>query len=122
MFYQNETDLIFKVKSSKNAFLKIFIFGETEAFQLYPNDNEPSYLLNANQQYSFPSETMEYELYTDKKSEVHRMVMVFMKEDIPYTNDVEYKKIIDWLFSIPPDMRVIKSFGFSVVQEDKMKE
>jgi len=45
-----------------------------------------------------------------------------MKEDIPYTNDVEYKKIIDWIFSIPPDMRIIKSFGFSVVNEDKMKE
>ena len=65
---------------------------------------------------------MDYTLVSNKKSEIHRMVMVFMKEDIPYTNDVEYKKIIDWIFSIPPDMRVIKSFGFSVVNEDKMKE
>ena len=50
------------------------------------------------------------------------MVMVFMKEDVPYTKEVEYKEIIDWIFSIPPDMRSIKSFGFSVVQEDKLKE
>jgi len=122
MFYPNETDLMFKVKPSKNAYLKVFIFGETEAFQLFPNEQEQSFLLHANQQYHFPSEFMEYELYTDKKSEIHRMVMVLMKEDIPYTNDVEYKKIIDWIFSIPPDMRVIKSFGFSVVNEKKMQE
>ncbi len=120
-FYPNETDLIFKVKSSKDAFLKIFLFGEAEAFRMFPNEREPSYLLSANKQYNFPSETMEYELYTEKKSEVHRLIMVFMKEDIPYTNNVEYKKIVDWIFSIPPDIRVIKSFGFSVVKEDKMK-
>ena len=122
MFSPNETNLIFKVKPSKNAYLKVFIFGETEAFQLFPNDVESSYLLHANKQYNFPSKITEYELYADKKSEIHRMVMVFMKEDIPYTNDIDYKKIIDWVFSIPPDMRVIKSFGFSVVKEDKMKE
>lgn len=122
MFYPSETNMMFKVKPSKDSYLKIFIFGESEAFQLFPNEEEESYMLNANKQYNFPSELMEYELYTDKKSEIHRMVMVFMKEDIPYTYDVEYKKIVDWLFSIPPDMRVIKSFAFSVVNEDKMEE
>lgn len=122
MFYPNETNLMFKVEPSKDAFVKIFIFSESEAFQLFPSEHEASYLLNANTQYHFPSEMMDYTLYTNKKSEIHRMVMVFMKEDIPYTGDVEYKKIIDWIFSIPPDIRVIKSFGFSVVNEDKMKE
>lgn len=122
MFYPSETNLMFNVKPSKDSYLKIFILSESEAFQLFPNDQESSFLLNANTQYNFPSELMEYELYTDKKSEVHRMIMVFMKEDIPYTNKVEYKKIIDWIFSIPPDIRVIKSFGFSVVKENKMKE
>ncbi|MFP4022905.1 MAG: DUF4384 domain-containing protein [Thiohalospira sp.] len=122
MFYPNDSNLKFKIKPSKDSFVKIFIFSETDAFQLFPNEYEPSYLLKANQQYFFPSELMDYTLYTSKKSEIHRMVMVFMKEDIPYTRDVEYKSIIDWIFSIPPDMRVIKSFGFSVVNEDKMKD
>ncbi len=122
MFYPNNTGLKFLLKPSKDAYVKIFIFSETESFQLFPGKYESSYLLKANQQHHFPSETMDYTLYSDKKSEIHRMVMVFMKEDIPYTNDVEYKKIIDWIFSIPPDMRIIKSFGFSVVNEDKMKE
>jgi len=122
MFYPSGSDLLFKIKSSKDTYLKIFIFGESDAFQLFPNEQESSFLLKANQMYSFPSETMEYELYTNKKSEVHRMVMVFMKDDIPYTNDIEYKKIIDWIFSIPPDMRIIKTKTFSVVQEKKITE
>ncbi|MFO7827785.1 MAG: hypothetical protein R6V23_04115 [Bacteroidales bacterium] len=122
MFYPNNSDLKFKIKPSKDTYVKIFIFSETDAFQLFPNDYETSYLLKGNNQYFFPSELMDYTLYTDKKSEIHRMIMVFMKEDIPYTRDVEYKNIIDWIFSIPPDMRVIKSFGFSVVNEDKMKD
>lgn len=122
MFYPNDSDLKFKIKPSKDAYVKIFIFSETDAFQLFPNNYETSYLMKGNSQYFFPSELMDYTLYTDKKSEIHRMVMVFMKEDIPYTRDVEYKSIIDWIFSIPPDMRVIKSFGFSVVNEDKMKD
>ncbi len=122
MFYQNEENLIFTIKPSKDTYLKIFIFGESEAFQLFPSEYEPSYLLKEGQQHKFPSETIDYTLFTHKKSEIHRMVMVFMKEDIPYTKEVEYKEIIDWIFSIPPDMRAIKSFGFSVVQEDKMKD
>lgn len=122
MFYQNETGLVFKIKPSKDTYVKIFLLSETEAFQLFPNNYENSYLLKANTEYKFPSETMDYTLETNKKSEMHRMIMVFMKEDIPYTNDVEYKKIIDWIFSIPPNARVIKSFGFSVVNEKKMKE
>ena len=122
MFYPNETNLIFDVKTSKDAYVKIFIFSETEAYQLFPNDYEMSYLLKANIINRFPSNTLDYTLFTEKKAEVHRMIMVFMKEDIPFTDDVEYKKIIDWIFSIPPNMRVIKSFGFSVVNEDKMKE
>ncbi|MEE4197524.1 MAG: DUF4384 domain-containing protein [Bacteroidales bacterium] len=122
MFYANGTNLKFKVKPSKDGYVIIFIFSESDAFQLFPNEYEPSYLLQANQSYFFPSELMDYTLYTDKKSEIHRMVMVFMKENIPYTREVKYKNIVDWIFSIPPDMRVIKSFGFSVVNEDKMKD
>jgi hypothetical protein len=50
------------------------------------------------------------------------MIMVYTKNKIPYTGRIEYEEIIDWVFSIPPDMRVIKSFGFNVVKENKMVE
>lgn len=124
MFYQNGQPLKFSIKPSKDCFVKIFIVSnnENESFLLYPNEYEPNSLLKANQEYEFPrSIIFDYLLETNKKSEVHRAIMVFTKKDVPYTKDVEFKSIIDWIFTIPPDMRLIKSFGFSVVNEDKMK-
>jgi len=122
MFYQNDTKLIFKVKPSKDAYVNMFIFNETEAYHLFPNELENPMILKKNIQYIFPTYKVDYILETSKKSEAHRMIMVFSKEEMPYTDVIEYKKIIDWIFTIPPDMRVIKSYGFNVVNEDKLTE
>jgi hypothetical protein len=122
MFYPNETKLIFRVKPTKDSYANMFIFNETEAYQGFPSTYENSFLLEAKTEYNFPTESVNYILYTDKKSEAHRMILVFTKEEIPYTGEIEYKQIIDWIFSIPPDMRVIESFTFNVVQENKISE
>ena len=122
MYYPSETNLIFRVKSTKDAYVNIFLFNETEAYQLFPSKYESSFLLKKNMEYNFPTELVDYILYTNKKSEAHRMIMVFTKEKITYTGAIEYKQIIDWIFSIPPDMRIIKSFSFNVVKENKIIE
>lgn len=119
-FYTNEAQLNFKLKTTKNAYVNIFVFNEDEAYLLFPSEYEKSFLLQSNIEYSFPTHAAEYILFTKKKSEVHRMIMVFTKEEISYTGEISYKEIIDWIFSIPPDIRMIKSFGFTVVQEDKL--
>ena len=119
-YYPNETKLIFRVKSTKDAYANMFLFNETEAYQMFPSKYENSFILNKDTEYNFPTDAVDYILYTDKKTEPHRLIMVFTKQEIPYTGEIEYKQIIDWIFSIPPDMRIIKSFSFSVVQENKM--
>ena len=116
-FYNNNSKLTFKVKPSKDSFVNIFIFNEQEAYILFPNDYEQSYLLKANYEHTFPSYKVDYWLDTQKETEAHRMIMVFTKQKIPYTGKIKYKEIIDWIFSIPPDMRVVKSFVFNVVKE-----
>jgi hypothetical protein len=121
-YYQNESKLIFKVKSSKEAYVNIFIFNDEEAYKLFPNELENFFLLEKNKQYIFPTYKADYILETNKKSIVHRVILVFTKDEIPYAGKIEYKQIIDWIFSIPPDIRVIKSFGFNVVNEKKMIE
>ena len=121
-FYNNDSKLIFKVKPTKDCYVNIYIFNEREAYKLFPNEYEQSIRLNANTVYTFPSYKVDYWLDTQNESEAHRMIMVFTKDKIPYTGKIEYKEIIDWVFSIPPDMRVIKTFGFSVVKENKMIE
>jgi hypothetical protein len=122
LFYPNETKLIYRVKPTKDAYANMFIFNETESYQMFPSKYETSFLLKKETEYNFPTEAVNYILYTDKKSEAHRMILVFTKGKIPYTGEIEYKQIIDWIFSIPPDMRTIKSFSFNVIKEDKMIE
>ncbi len=122
MYYPNETKLIFRVKSTKDAYANMFLFNETEAYQMFPSKYEYSFVLKKDTEYNFPTEAVDYILYTNKKSESHRMIMVFTKDKIPYTGEIEYKQIIDWIFSIPPDMRIIKSFTFNVINENKMVE
>jgi hypothetical protein len=122
LFYQDNSRLIFKVKPSKDSYVKMFLFNETESYQLFPSTYEKSFLLNKDNEITFPGEAVDYILFTDKESEAHRLIMVFTKEEIPYTGKIEYKEIINWIFSIPPDMRVLKTSGFSVVKEDKIIE
>jgi hypothetical protein len=122
MVYPNETKLIFRVKSTKDSYANIFLFNKTEAYQMFPSKYENSFLLKKDTEYNFPTEAVDYILFTNRKSEANRMITVFTKEQIPYTGKIEYKEIIDWVFSIPPDVRIIKSFGFNVVNEKKMIE
>jgi len=120
MFYQNEENLIFKVKSTKNAYANMFIFNENEAYMVFPNDIEKSFLLKENVEYKFPTDKANYILTTKEKAENHRIIMIFTKDEISYTGEVNYKDIIDWIYAIPPDMRIIETFSFSVVNENKI--
>lgn len=122
MYYPNETKLIFRVKSTTDAYANMFLFNETEAYQMFPSKYENSFLLKKDKKYNFPTDAVDYILYTNMKTEPHRLIMVFTKQEIPYTGEIEYKQIIDWIFSISPDMRIIKSFSFNVVKEDKLTE
>ena len=114
--YNNKEDNKNKYENNANMFL----FNETEAYKMFPSEFENSFVLMKDTEYNFPTDAVDYILYTNKKSEPHRLIMVFTKQEIPYTGEIEYKQIIDWIFSIPPDMRVIKSYPFNVVQENKV--
>ncbi|MEA3317793.1 MAG: DUF4384 domain-containing protein [Bacteroidota bacterium] len=120
MYYKNHDYLKFKIKSSKDAYLKVFFFSETEAYILFPNNYEKNFQLQSNKEYAFPVGNVDYELETSLDSEIHRVIIVITKDDIPYTDKIEYKNIVDWIFTIPPDQRIVKTFGFSVVNENKM--
>jgi hypothetical protein len=115
--YNHNDRLEFAFKPASDGYLKSFIFTKDEAYQLFPNDYENSRLFEKNQQYEFPLEPINYILETSHRSQMHRIVFVFLKEDIPYTRKVEYDQIFDWIFSIPPDVREVKSYSFTVFNE-----
>lgn len=111
--YQHNDRLEFSVRPHQNGYLRAFVFTGDEAFQVFPNEYEASFELAAGETAVFPKEA-ELILETDEESEMHRLLLVFLKQDIPYVQDVDYKEIFDWLFSIPPDQRALKTFSFSV--------
>jgi hypothetical protein len=121
MFYPNETKLVFRVRPTKDSYAIMFLFNETEAYQLFPNSYEQSFLLKKGIEYNFPTEAANYILYTEKLTDAHRIIMVFTKEEMFFTGEIEYKQIVDWIFSIPPDLRTVKFYPFSVVQDSAIK-
>lgn len=115
MFYENNTPLKFRVKTTKKAWMQTFLLSESEAFVLFPNEYEPFFQMNPEQWYDYPTTYIDYLLETDKGSEMHRLVVVLLKEKVPYQGPVNYKAILDWIFTLPPDIRCVETHAFSVV-------
>ncbi len=119
-FYNEGDNLIFRVQPSKEGYMKIFLFeGKEVASQIFPNAYEPDFPFAPDQWVSFPTNpVIEYEMTTKKEREINHLVMVFTKKSIPYTEKVNYKNIIRWIYSIPPDQRAVKYSNFFIVGKD----
>lgn len=115
MFYENDTPLKFRLKSTKKAWVQAFLLSESEAFVLFPNEYEPVFQMNPEQWYDYPTTYIDYLLETDEGSEMHRLIVVLLKEKVPYQGPVNYKAILDWIFTLPPDIRCVETHAFSVV-------
>jgi hypothetical protein len=115
-FYNEGNTLTFQIKPSLPAYVKVFMFTG-ESYILLPNAYEPPVLLQANIAKKYPSAKIDYILDAGGHDrEMNRMVIVLTKLNIPYTGTADYKEITDWIMTIPPDERVIKSFAFEVVR------
>ncbi len=132
-FYRNNEVLVFSFTPFKNGYLKIFNISDTESFLLYPFKSEkythfndiPDNLFFKNSKIQFPINTMfgnprtgkhGYTVSTTKEKEVNHLIFVFTKSNIPFYNEVNYKNIIKWIYSTPPDQRIVKYFGFTITK------
>jgi len=116
--YRVGDGLEFEIKPTKDCYMRAFMFSPVEDFMLFPNQYEASFQLTELTTQNFPSFNGTYELDAGGEArELNRLVLVFLKQDIPYTGKIVYKDIIDWIMTIPPDERVIKSFSFDVYKD-----
>jgi len=91
-----------------DSYLKFFWFDSNGGALLYPNSYEPNTLLKAGKEYSIPfSNAVDYrmEKQHNKESEKINMMMVATKEDIPFTKEVTYQNVLEWVYSIPAVQR-----------------
>jgi hypothetical protein len=116
-FYSSGDKLNFKIIPRIDCYVKAWLFTETDAFTLFPNNLEPTYLLSANDTAVFPSYKAVYKLETIQEQEIHRLIIVIMKEDFPYMGTDSYKDISEWVFSLPPDQRQVKYFSLTVTNK-----
>lgn len=110
----------FTVLSSKDAYLKVFIFENAEVgTKLYPSDIDPSFQLKANQQYTFPGKkNTYYELYTDKSIETDIMVFVLTKTERPFLKEETNRQEIEsWIAKIPNDQKFVFYKSINIVNK-----
>jgi hypothetical protein len=115
-FYKAGSGFSFSLKPTQPCYIRAFMFTD-DSYVLLPNDWEKSKLLPAHEVTTFPNKDLieSYELTIgNKEKETNQLIIVLLKKDIYYTGKMDYKEITDWIMSIPPDERLIKSFAFQV--------
>jgi hypothetical protein len=115
-FYKNNEQFEFKIKPTKDCYARVFIIARNQKpYIIFPNEYDKDFKLTANVQHSFPM-NVNITMTTEMTQEPHRLIIVLLKEAIPYTGKVAYKPILDWIFNISPERRVVKTNGFSVIK------
>ncbi len=135
-FYKNDAGMIFTVKPTKDCYIRTFLASAQSPSQMiYPSEHEPNMLFLKDKVYTFPDQTKfeNYNLTTEFKEESYRLIIVLLKEDIPFMEvnkpkksfdkndmgllpEVSYKTVAEWINRIPPDQRQLKIFTFTVVK------
>ncbi len=109
-------ELRFSVEPSIDSYMYLFCIPEKldKAFFVYPNEDEPAFLLQNNRRYNFPLGSINFEL-DGKGQQTDRLVFVFTKQNYPFSGDTSYERLMDWIFSIPPDQRNFQSFSVTIL-------
>ncbi len=110
--FSNHDKLSFEIKPWKNGYLKVFILAnDSGGMLLYPNDLERVELLKEGQSYTFPrTRALDYELSTDKKSELNYFLFLFTKEEVAFKGEQTPQNILRYISQIRPNAKYLKSF------------
>jgi hypothetical protein len=123
--FVNDGDLLkFTVTPTKDSWLYVFCVPQNQdkAYYLFPIEEEEhkekSFMLEAGKTYEFPR-NLELEYFldaTDKQTD--RLIFVITKQNFPFTSRITYKNVTDWIFTIPPDQRIVESFAVTILPRD----
>lgn len=115
-FYKAGTKLEFSFLPYQNGYLRIFYFDDAlDCDMIYPNAYEKSSVFTAGQKYNFPMNlSIDYTMEPKKERETNHLVFVFLKKDIPFSDNISYKNLLTYINGISPDQRVVKYFSFII--------
>lgn len=128
-FYDAGEFMRFEFTPLKDGYLKIFNVTEVGADILYPYKNMANPMLNEQQdklfekgkKYDFPISDLfdekGYELVFEtpgKDKEFNLLIFVFVKKDYPFLEQPSVNSIMNWIYSIPADERMVEQHGFVI--------
>ena len=114
------TDAVeFSIKPNQEMYIRIFDLVDQKIYPIYPNFLERNQVFTKSELVFFPTtDELSYVFEFDEERESHNFIILLLKEDIPYTStSVNSKDLLDWIFSIPPHQRVVKTYSFDVFKE-----
>jgi hypothetical protein len=113
--YQSPDQLSFDIKPFKDGFLTVFYLGDTTADKIYPNQIERPEKLEGGKTYHFPrSKALEYEVSTKGSLEINYVVLLYTKQDIPFTKKLTTDNILQFLAGIDPGEKCVRNFTVTI--------
>ncbi len=101
----------FSVTPAQEGFLKIFLVEDSQkASQLFPNPKEPDRKFAAGARVFFPTNrTIRYtaEKSSAGKVEHNYLVLVYTKDNIPWSGETTYENLLKWINAIEPSGRCV---------------
>lgn len=108
--YRSEEFCSFSVNPTKDAYLKIFCFENSEnGYYLYPGGTHHGLLLKADTPVKLPRHNdPNIQLYTEKQKETNTLVFLLTKEEYPFNNANPTRQDIDkFIVHIPNDQKYV---------------
>jgi len=115
--YSSPDKLSFEIKPWKDCYLTIFIISDNESTQLYPNKFEPSKMLSKEKSILFPTKGFQYEVSTEKGTEINNLVLLLTKQDIPFQEKETPENILRFISSISPSQKMLKTFSLVIKKQ-----
>ena len=116
--YSSPDKLTFEIVPRKEGYLTIFILSEEGGAQLYPNKLERPEKLMGQTAYSFPrSKALDYEVSTNHDFEINYLLLLYTKQEIPFTNEETTENIMHFIAGIDPAEKCLKSFALGIKKQ-----
>jgi hypothetical protein len=132
--YKDGDLLQFHFTPAQDGYLKIFNITDTEAetYLLYPYkdpenkslNDDPERLFERRQTIQMPvNPAFDHGYYLevsapDKTQEFNILMFIFTKQNIPFFGQVDFKNMMKWIYSIPPDQRTTAQYGFIIKRSE----
>ena len=125
--YKTNEKLTFTFTPFQDGYLKIFLISNDTSQIIYPYkhlENEKfsdvqDKIFKKYETVEFPIlKWMKYSLTSKRDKEFNQLIFVFTKNNIPFKNKVTSDNMHTWIYSIPPDQRVIENIIFEIKNKE----